>query len=96
MHAKMFGMALCIGALLGLTPVAFAQPALPGLIKIVVPFSPGASNDVIARAIAVQLAKRLEVAVIVENKAGAAGVVGADVVAKSSRDGSVLQPRPRS
>jgi len=96
MCAMNLRMVVCVAALLGVTPLAFAQPALPSLIKIVVPFSPGASNDVIARAIAVQLAKRLEVAVIVENKAGAAGVVGADVVAKSSRDGSVLQPRPRS
>ena len=44
-------------------------------IKIVVPFSPGASNDVIARAIAVPLGQKLNVPVIVENKAGAAGVI---------------------
>ena len=54
------------------------------------PFSPGGSNDVIARAIAGPLAKRLDLPVIVENKAGAAGVIGADYVAKSPRDGSVL------
>jgi tripartite-type tricarboxylate transporter receptor subunit TctC len=73
-------------------PRAPAQPApaVPKLIKIVVPFSAGASNDVIARAIAAQLAKRLDTAVIVENKAGAAGVIGADAVAKSPKDGSVL------
>ena len=82
--------ALCVAALFGATHVAQAQPALPKLIKIVVPFSPGASNDVIARAIALPLAKRLDVPVVVENKAGAAGVIGADVVAKSPRDGSVL------
>jgi len=72
--------------------IALAQPGVPvpKLIKIVVPFSAGASNDVIARAIAVQLAKRLDTAVIVENKAGAAGVIGADAVAKSPKDGSVL------
>jgi tripartite-type tricarboxylate transporter receptor subunit TctC len=73
-----------------LAPLAAAQVTLPKTIKIVVPFSPGGSNDVIARAIAGPLAKRLDVPVIVENKAGAAGVVGADVVAKSPRDGSVL------
>jgi len=67
-----------------------AQPAIPKLIRIIVPFTAGASNDVIARAIAASLAKRLDTAVIVENKAGAAGVIGADAVAKSAHDGSVL------
>src|SRR5947207_6470071 len=82
--------ALCAAACLGVIADASAQAALPKTIKIVVPFSPGASNDVIARAIGVSLAKRLDVPVIVENKAGAAGVIGADAVAKSPHDGSVL------
>src|SRR2546423_12966826 len=69
--------------------IADAQ-TIPKSIKIIVPFSAGGSNDVIARAIAVPLAKRLDIPVIVENKAGAAGVIGADYVAKSARDGSVL------
>jgi tripartite-type tricarboxylate transporter receptor subunit TctC len=59
-------------------------------MRIVVPFPPGGSNDVIARAIAPQLAKRLGNNVIVENKAGAAGVIGSDAVAKAPRDGSHL------
>jgi tripartite-type tricarboxylate transporter receptor subunit TctC len=84
---------LCLIALL--LSVGFAQPvsaqeALPKLIRIVVPFSPGASNDAIARALAGPLGKRLEASVLVENKPGAAGVIGADTVAKSARDGSVL------
>lgn len=82
--------ALCVVAFAAFTPLATAQPAFPKTIKIVVPFSPGGSNDVIARAIAGPLAKRLDIPVIVENRAGAAGVVGADYVAKSPRDGSVL------
>src|SRR6266576_547161 len=85
-----FRIAVCVGVLVGVMPNASAQAALPKMIKIVVPFSPGASNDVIARAIAVPLSKRLDIPVIVENKPGAAGVVGADAVAKSPRDGSVL------
>jgi len=68
---------------------AHAQEA-PGLMRIVVPFPPGGSNDVIARAIAPVLAKRLGNTVIVENKPGAAGVVGAEAVAKAPRDGSHL------
>ena len=80
----------CIGALLGMTTPAVAQDALPKLIRIVVPFSPGASNDAIARVIAVPLSKRLETSIVVENRPGAAGVIGADSVAKSPRDGSVV------
>jgi tripartite-type tricarboxylate transporter receptor subunit TctC len=90
MRTLVFSIALCIFALAGLTPVAAAQATLPKSIKIVVPFSPGGSNDVIARALAGPLAKRLDIPVIVENKAGAAGVVGADYVAKSPPDGSTL------
>ena len=70
---------------------AAAQAPLPRNIKIVVPFSAVGSNDVIARAIAVcPLGARLGIPVVVENKAGAAGVIGSDSVAKSPRDGSVL------
>ena len=65
--------ALCAVALLGLPIPTLAQDAVPKLIRIVVPFSPGASNDAIARALAGPLAKRLETSVIVENKPGAAG-----------------------
>ena len=79
-----------IAALVAGITAASAQAPVPKLIRIVVPFSAGASNDVIARAIASQLGKRLDTSVIVENKAGAAGVIGADAVAKSPRDGSVL------
>src|SRR4051812_1229769 len=89
MRWLIFRMAIFIGVL-AVTFDAGAQPSLPKTIKIVVPFSAGASNDAIARAIAGPLAKRLDVAVIVENKAGAAGVIGADAVAKSPHDGSVL------
>ena len=83
MRTALFLLAVC--AAFG----AKAQDA-PGLIRIVVPFPPGGSNDVIARAIAPVLAKRLGNSVIVENKPGAAGVVGAEAVAKAPRDGSHL------
>ncbi|WP_454739931.1 tripartite tricarboxylate transporter substrate-binding protein [Cupriavidus necator] len=75
-----------------LTGAARAESAIavPPLMRIVVPFSAGASNDVIARAIAPALAKRLGNTVIVENRPGVAGVLGADYVAKAPRDGSVL------
>lgn len=81
------GIALALVALLA-APLALAQN--PPLIRLVVPFPPGGSNDVIARAMAPQLAKRLGTNVIVENKSGAAGVIGSDAVAKAAPDGSHL------
>jgi tripartite-type tricarboxylate transporter receptor subunit TctC len=79
-----------IAVFAGMATLAAAQAPMPKTIRIVVPFSAGGSNDVIARAIAAPLGARLGIPVIVENKAGAAGVVGADAVAKSPKDGSVL------
>src|SRR5947199_383558 len=57
----LMSMALCAAAWLGVIADVSAQAALPKTIKIVVPFSPGASNDVIARAIGASLAKRTDV-----------------------------------
>jgi tripartite-type tricarboxylate transporter receptor subunit TctC len=81
--------AAAVVAIAGAATLAVAQP-MPKTIRIVVPFSAGGSNDVIARALAVPLAAKLGAAVVVENKPGAAGVLGADFVAKSPKDGSVL------
>ena len=90
MRAFVWRFVTVIGIAVAALPVASAQVAVPKLVHIVVPFSPGASNDVIARAIAPRLAKRLDTTVIVENKPGAAGTIGADSVAKGPRDGSML------
>ena len=83
---------LGVVALAGPAAALAQDPAasIPKLIRIVVPFSPGASNDAIARAIAPQLSKRLETTVIVENRPGAGSVIGSDAVAKGPRDGSML------
>src|SRR5258705_3124455 len=67
-----------------------APVAVPKLIRIVVPFSPGASNDAIARAIAPQLSKRLDTNVIVENRPGAGSVIGSDARAERPSDGPQL------
>jgi tripartite-type tricarboxylate transporter receptor subunit TctC len=89
MQQSLARMILCVAVCIGWMAIAAAQE-LPKLIRIVVPFAAGGSNDVIARALAVPLGKRLDASVIVENKPGAAGVIGADYVAKAPRDGSVL------
>mgnify|MGYP001388151565 FL=1 len=69
-----------------------AEPKLPAMMKIVVPFGAGASNDAIARAVAPLLARRLGNTVIVENKPGAGGNIGTDYVANSPAGGPGLPP----
>jgi tripartite-type tricarboxylate transporter receptor subunit TctC len=78
----------CVGLL---AQPAFAQePTLPKVIKLIVPFAPGGSNDVYARALAQKLSTKLGVTMVVENKPGAGGSIGSDMVAKSEPDGSTL------
>lgn len=72
---------------------AFAQkgewmPTKP--IKIIVPYPPGGSSDIIARAISQPLSEALKQTVIVDNKPGANGNLGADLVAKSAADGLTI------
>ena len=82
--------ALAAAASLTLAGGAFAQafPAKP--LKLVVNFPPGGAADVIGRALAVQLSDQLKQQVVVENKPGANGNLGADAVAKSPADGYTL------
>lgn len=63
---------------------------IPKIIKIVVPFSPGGSNDLFARALGQKLATSLNTPVIVDNRPGAGGAVGALAVAQAEADGSTL------
>lgn len=67
---------------------AQAWPAKP--IRIVVPYPPGGSSDIIARAISQPLSDALKTPVIVENRAGANGNLGADLVAKAPADGYTM------
>lgn len=67
--------------------IALAQSATP---KIIVPFAPGGGQDVLARVIAPELGALLDETIIVENRAGAGGAVGASVVARSKPDGMTL------
>ncbi len=59
-------------------------------IKIMAPYAPGGNIDVTSRIIADKLREVLGVSVIVENKAGASGMIGSDIVARSAPDGTTL------
>jgi tripartite-type tricarboxylate transporter receptor subunit TctC len=73
------------------TPAAHSsETKLPERIRIVVPFTPGGSNDIVARALAAELIKHHSVTIVVENKPGASGFIGAADVARSPKDGSTL------
>lgn len=74
---------------IGVLPVR-AQDSLPSSIKIVVPFPAGGTTDILARFVAQYLGDKLGVTTIVENRPGASGVIGSEIVAKSPNDGSVL------
>jgi len=79
---------LSAGAGLGLAAPALAQPGFPDRpVTLVVPFPPGGSTDVMARLLAERMSPLLGQPVLVENRPGAATVVGAEAVARAAPDG---------
>jgi tripartite-type tricarboxylate transporter receptor subunit TctC len=67
---------------------AQAYPARP--VRLIIPFPPGGSNDVVGRAVAQQLGERLGQPVVVDNRGGAGGTIGVNAAAKSPADGYTL------
>lgn len=87
-RAAVLGAAALAAMALPGAALAQAWPAKP--VRIVVPFAPGGTTDILARAIAPELSRVFGQNFVVENRAGAGGNVGADVVAKSPADGYTL------
>ena len=80
--------AIVVAALL---PHAVAAQAYPyKALRLIIPFPPGGSNDVVGRMVAAQLSARLGQPVVVENQGGAGGLIGAEMAAKAAPDGYTL------
>jgi tripartite-type tricarboxylate transporter receptor subunit TctC len=78
------------GLLLALTTTAAAQDYPTKPVRVIVPFPPGAINDTVGRMIAAQLSERLGKQFVVDNRAGAGGVVGTELAANAPKDGYTL------
>ena len=83
-------LAALVTAVSGLLPLAQAQNYPTRPVRLIVGFAPGGPTDVLARAIAPQLGETLGQSVIVDNKPGASGNIGAEFVARSTPDGHTL------
>ena len=81
---------LLVSALIGFACPSAGQEYPTRAVRMVDPFSPGGSTDVLARIVGAKLTERLGQTFVVENRPGGGGNIGADVVAKSRPDGYIL------
>jgi tripartite-type tricarboxylate transporter receptor subunit TctC len=83
-------MVVLAGVSIVLTGVVSAQTYPAKAVRVVIPWPPGGSNDIVGRIIAQKLSETAGQQFVVDNRGGAAGTIGADVVAKSPPDGYTL------
>jgi tripartite-type tricarboxylate transporter receptor subunit TctC len=87
LHALCIGVAIDV-AVLGAAASAQEFPSKP--IRLVVPFPPGGPNDLIARVVGQKMSELLKQQVVIDNRGGAGGALGTDVVAKAAPDGHTI------
>jgi tripartite-type tricarboxylate transporter receptor subunit TctC len=88
---KLFSLLLKVaGVLLALSTPLAAQDYPSKPIRLIIPFPPGGSNDVVGRMIATQLSERMGKQVVVDNRGGAGGVIGTELAANAPHDGYTL------
>ena len=87
-QARVLGLALVVCACAGAVHAQGAWPVKP--VRLVVPFPPGGAPDILARLVGQKLGSALGQSVVVDNKPGAGGAIGADTVAKAAADGYTL------
>jgi tripartite-type tricarboxylate transporter receptor subunit TctC len=78
------------GILLAFTPMAAADDYPNRPVRIIVAFSPGGFNDIVARIVATQLTERLGKQFVVENRPGAGGIIAGELLANAPKDGHTL------
>jgi len=79
---------MSIGGTVGAADVSQTYPNRP--LRMVVPFAPGGTLDIIGRILADKLAERLGQAIVIDNRGGANGILGAEIVARAPADGHTL------